>query len=106
MMADKDVAGTVSAMSAASALAGAHVIATQVEGGRAMTAPELAAVWAADDPRLRVTAEPDVDLALDQALREARGPIVVAGSLYLVGQVRARLVDDPVLRDPAAAAVA
>jgi folylpolyglutamate synthase/dihydropteroate synthase len=27
------------------------------------------------------------------------GPIVVAGSLYLVGEVRARLVDDPALRD-------
>jgi hypothetical protein len=25
---------------------------------------------------------------------------VVAGSLYLVGAVRARLVDDPLLRDP------
>jgi hypothetical protein len=29
-----------------------------------------------------------------------RGPVVVAGSLYLVGAVRARLVDDPLLRDP------
>jgi dihydrofolate synthase/folylpolyglutamate synthase len=101
MMADKDVRGTVTAMSSASALAGAHVIATQVEGARAMPAAELAAIWAADDPRLRVTAEPDVDRALDEALREARGPIVVAGSLYLVGRVRARLVDDPALRDPA-----
>ena len=30
----------------------------------------------------------------------SRGPVVVAGSLYLVGAVRARLVDDPALRDP------
>ncbi len=29
-----------------------------------------------------------------------RGPVVVAGSLYLVGAARARLVDDPALRDP------
>jgi folylpolyglutamate synthase/dihydropteroate synthase len=28
------------------------------------------------------------------------GPIVVAGSLYLVGEVRGALVDDPALRDP------
>jgi len=28
------------------------------------------------------------------------GPIVVAGSLYLVGAIRERLVDDPRLRDP------
>ena len=30
------------------------------------------------------------------------GPVVVAGSLYLVGEARARLVDDPLLRDPVA----
>ena len=30
------------------------------------------------------------------------GPVVVAGSLYLVGAARARLVDDPALDDPAA----
>ena len=28
------------------------------------------------------------------------GPVLVAGSLYLVGAVRAHLVDDPILRDP------
>jgi len=37
---------------------------------------------------------------LAEALRDAQGPIVVTGSLYLVGRVRAVLVDDPVLRDP------
>jgi dihydrofolate synthase/folylpolyglutamate synthase len=100
MMADKDVAGTVAAMSSATALAGAHVIVTQVAGSRAMPAAELAAVWVRGDPRLRVTVQPDVERAMDEALRDARGPIVVAGSLYLVGQVRARLVDDPALRDP------
>ena len=40
-----------------------------------------------------------VEAALDRALAEAPGPVVVAGSLYLVGAVRARLVDDPALRD-------
>ncbi len=40
--------------------------------------------------------------AFDEALGTGDGPIVVAGSLYLVGEARARLVDDPLLRDPVA----
>jgi hypothetical protein len=28
------------------------------------------------------------------------GPVVVAGSLYLVGEARRRWLDDPALRDP------
>ena len=46
---------------------------------------------------------PDPDRALDLALATGDGPVVVAGSLYLVGAARARLVDDPLLRDPVAA---
>jgi folylpolyglutamate synthase/dihydropteroate synthase len=38
--------------------------------------------------------------ALDTALRAAEGPILVTGSLHLVGAVRARLVEDPELADP------
>ena len=45
----------------------------------------------------------DPDAALDLALATGDGPVVVAGSLYLVGAARARLVDDPLLRDPVAA---
>ena len=37
--------------------------------------------------------------ALERALGDTTGPVVVAGSLYLVGEVRARIVDDPALRD-------
>ena len=47
----------------------------------------------------RVIAEQDPGVALERALSEP-GPIVVAGSLYLVGEVRGALVDDPALRDP------
>ena len=47
-----------------------------------------------------VLTAPDPDAALDLALDRAAGPVVVAGSLYLVGAARARLVDDPALRDP------
>ena len=45
--------------------------------------------------------EPDVGRALDRAMSTGRGPVVVAGSLYLVGAARARLVHDPALDDPA-----
>ena len=44
---------------------------------------------------------PDPQAALYEALAGGDGgPIVVAGSLYLVGAIRERLVDDPRLRDP------
>jgi folylpolyglutamate synthase/dihydropteroate synthase len=51
---------------------------------------------------VRVVTVADVGAALDTALASATGtgPVVVAGSLYLVGDARARLVDDPALRDP------
>lgn len=100
-MADKDVAGVVAALAASTSLAGARVIATTVELPRALAPGSLAAQWAAarpGEPAPSVAADPDA--ALDLALAAADGPIVVAGSLYLVGAVRARLVDDPDLRDP------
>jgi dihydrofolate synthase/folylpolyglutamate synthase len=104
-MADKDVAGIVAALTRATALHGGVVIATAVDLPRAMPAEELAELWRrhGSGPS-RVLAEPDPERALDRALAEADGPIVVAGSLYLVGAVRSRLVDDPLLRDPVAAA--
>jgi len=46
-----------------------------------------------------VAAVATVDEALDRALAADGGPIVVAGSLYLVGAARARFVDDPDVRD-------
>ena len=85
----------------------ARIITTRVEDSpRAMPPDRLADQWrqvamaaGMADPKVTVTSEPDA--ALETALDdEANGPIVVAGSLYLVGTVRARLVDDPALRDP------
>jgi hypothetical protein len=67
---------------------------------RALPAAELAARWRRHGLAGNVVVEPDPDRALDRVLSEGDGPIVVAGSLYLVGAVRARLVDDPLLRDP------
>ena len=60
--------------------------------------------WRALLPDGAVEAIATPEAALERALGGAApagppGPIVVAGSLYLVGEVRARLVDDPALRD-------
>jgi dihydrofolate synthase/folylpolyglutamate synthase len=99
-MADKDVDGIVAALGAAAALEDARIIATQVPGDRAMPATEVARRWAEARPGSRIQAIPDVGAALDAALAEAPGTIVVAGSLYLVGEARRRWLDDPTLRDP------
>ena len=81
----------------------ATVVCTAVDAPRALPAADLAAAWRAALPGLRVLVEADTDAALDLALATGDGPVVVAGSLYLVGAARARLVDDPLLRDPVAA---
>jgi len=103
-MSDKDVAGIVDAILAAAPARGATVIATQVPGERAMPAENVADLWrrrAASG--IRTTVIPEVGAALDAALSaagRAGGPVVVAGSLYLVGEARRRWLDDPLLRDP------
>jgi len=99
-MADKDVAGVVRALATSEALRDARIICTGLDLPRALAADALAATWAAESGDRHVQAEPELERALASALGEAAGPIVVAGSLYLVGAVRARLVDDPLLRDP------
>jgi folylpolyglutamate synthase/dihydropteroate synthase len=101
-MADKDVGGVVRALAAATSLRGARVVATRVDLSRSLPAAELAAIWRSvgGDVTRKITIEPDPQAALDRALAGPPGPIVVAGSLYLVGAIRARLVDDPLLRDP------
>jgi dihydrofolate synthase/folylpolyglutamate synthase len=103
IMGDKDVDGVLRPLARAAALRGARVIATQVDGPRALPAAALAARWAAiAGPDAPAPADlPEPGKALDAALGAAEGPVVVAGSLYLVGAARARLVDDPDLRDPA-----
>jgi len=99
-MADKDVPGVVAALSRSAALRGARIIATQVDSPRALPSEALAAHWRGAIPDARVTAVADLGTALDRGL-QAEGPIVVAGSLYLVGEARARWLDDPLVRDPA-----
>jgi dihydrofolate synthase / folylpolyglutamate synthase len=101
-LADKDVDGLVDALAGAAALEAGTVISTTVEGPRAMPADELARRWRDRAPALaEVLAVPDALVAVEQA-RDRPGPTVVAGSLYLVGAVRAAVIDDPGLRDPPA----
>ena len=100
-MADKDVEGTIAAAARSGALAGTTVICTAPDLPRALVPDALAAAWTrAGVPGLTVRTAPTPEVALDVALALPGGPVVIAGSLYLVGAARARLVDDPLLRDP------
>jgi dihydrofolate synthase/folylpolyglutamate synthase len=98
-MADKDVDGVIAALAASAAVHGATVIATSVDAARALPAADLAARWQRVADPASVTAVADPLAAIDAALKRP-GTTVVAGSLYLVGAVRAHIVDDPDLRDP------
>ena len=77
-----------------------HIIATQLDDPRALPAAALAERWRTLVPTAHVMAVDDVGAALERGLAEGRGPVVVAGSLYLVGEARRRWIDDPLLRDP------
>ena len=99
-MADKDVAGVIKALLASPVVGGARVICTSVAFARALPAADLAALWAAAAEPARIEAIEDPGAAIDAALAAGAGPVVIAGSLYLVGEARRRLVDDARLRDP------
>jgi dihydrofolate synthase/folylpolyglutamate synthase len=104
-MADKDVPGIVSALGRSESLHDARIVATQLDLDRALPADQLAEAWRQEVRGVTVEAEADAATALDRALHAAIGPVVVAGSLYLVGLARGRLVDDPLLSDVPQAAV-
>jgi dihydrofolate synthase/folylpolyglutamate synthase len=98
-MADKDVDGLIGGLARSPSLAEARVIATSLDAPRALPAEDLAERWRTLVRGASVEAVADPLVALDRALADTLGPVVVAGSLYLVGAVRGRLVDDPALRD-------
>jgi dihydrofolate synthase/folylpolyglutamate synthase len=103
---DKDVSGMVAPLAACPALHDARVVATSVpDAPRSLPATELAALWksavrdaahhAAYGPGTSIQAVEEPANALSQAMdysRQADGPLIVCGSLYLVGFVRGRLV--------------
>jgi dihydrofolate synthase/folylpolyglutamate synthase len=99
-MADKDVASIVDALGRAEAMGGARIICTELAVPRALPAADLARYWESIGPDRRPLVVTDPVAALRRALEDAGGPVVVAGSLYLVGAARRELVDDPILRDP------
>jgi dihydrofolate synthase/folylpolyglutamate synthase len=105
-MGDKDVTGIVASLARSPLVQGSHIICTRPDGARALDPVHLASEWAAQlaapgsgVPRPRVSVVDDPEEALDAALRLG-SPVIVAGSLYLVGAVRGRLVHDSDLDDP------
>ncbi|MET0772305.1 MAG: folylpolyglutamate synthase/dihydrofolate synthase family protein [Candidatus Limnocylindrales bacterium] len=90
ILADKDVAGMVGALRSEPRLRTARVLTTPVpDSPRTLDATALALAWG---PGARPTASADEALegGLELAATEG-GPLVVAGSLYLVGHARGRL---------------
>jgi dihydrofolate synthase/folylpolyglutamate synthase len=102
VMADKDVQAIVRALASSASLAGAKVIATTLpDVPRSMPSAELAEIWRRSAPVVgALSTEDDPASALHTAMQSSSSLTVVAGSLYLVGAIRAQLVDDPDLRDP------
>lgn len=98
--ADAVVAAVARARSVGGSVAPITVVCTALDLPRALAADRLAAIWRDAVPGATVITAPDPDAALDRALADAPGPVVAAGSLYLVGALRGRLIDDPLLRDP------
>jgi dihydrofolate synthase/folylpolyglutamate synthase len=97
VMRDKDVAGMLQALSRPAIIRDAHFVATTVpDSERAMPAVDLARAWL-DVTGGTAQAVADPGQALDRALAVAAregGPLIIAGSLYLVGHLRSRLVPD------------
>jgi dihydrofolate synthase / folylpolyglutamate synthase len=98
LMADKDVAGMVGPLASSATLRGARIISTRIDAVRAMPAVDLAAAWrtASDTATMHeLVVRATIESALEDAIASARsadGPLLVAGSLYLVGAIRGRLV--------------
>ncbi len=87
VMEDKDLTGMVQPLLAVAE----SFVATTVPYSRARTADGLAAALRALAPRLSVEAEPDAEAAVARALSRA-SRAVAAGSIYLIGPLRARLL--------------
>ncbi|HZW00974.1 MAG TPA: Mur ligase family protein [Candidatus Deferrimicrobium sp.] len=98
VMADKAVAEILAALAAAAPLREARCLATRVpDSDRSLPASDTAAAWAAATGRASADAIDDADEALQRACELAEtagGPLVITGSLYLVGHMRARLAPD------------
>ncbi|HEY8168969.1 MAG TPA: Mur ligase family protein [Candidatus Limnocylindrales bacterium] len=101
LMGDKDVDGILGPLVASAALSGARIITTQVDAARALPADDLAVAWRSRWSREGQSGSTVTAAGLEDALgaaimaaREADGPLIVVGSLYLIGAVRGRLVTE------------
>lgn len=101
---DKQLDRMIAALLASRLLGRARILATTVpDTTRAVPAADVALAWqeglgSTPPAEMQVEAHESVDRALAAALDEARraaGPLIVAGSLYLVGHVRGKLMPDP-----------
>jgi dihydrofolate synthase/folylpolyglutamate synthase len=86
-MRDKDVKGMLSPL----APLASTFIATTVASARAMDTESLASEMLRVAPEVPVESQPSADLAVAQALRRVNRA-VAAGSIYLIGPLRARLL--------------
>jgi dihydrofolate synthase / folylpolyglutamate synthase len=91
ILAGKDIGGMIEALRATPCLRDARVLTTPVpDTPRTLGADAVASAWGTS-----AEPTPTADDALQRGLASAAaagGPLVVAGSLYLVGHVRARLL--------------
>lgn len=98
VMADKAVDDVLAALARSPGLRASRVVTTTVpDTDRSLGADDLAAAWAAGTGEMVDGVINDCDVALEHAIElatEAGGPLLITGSLYLVGHLRARLVDD------------
>jgi dihydrofolate synthase/folylpolyglutamate synthase len=86
VMRDKDVRGVCEAL----APLAARVITVEVENDRSCSAQDLAETFAAVAPRAEIQALADVPAAVEEAQRHPE-KVLITGSLFLVGEVLARL---------------
>ncbi len=88
VMQDKDIDGMLGAFVPVAS----SIVATDTGSARAMKASALAATIARVAPHVPMHAEPDPEAAVRLALADSPAA-VAAGSIYLVGPLRARLID-------------
>jgi dihydrofolate synthase/folylpolyglutamate synthase len=91
MVRDKDAAGAIAALAPSLAA----FVATRSANARALPAGELAALAASRLPVTRAVDDPREALAEARRLAGAGGLVVVAGSIFLVGELRAHLLGEP-----------
>jgi dihydrofolate synthase / folylpolyglutamate synthase len=87
-MADKDAAGMIQALAPVASL----FVATTAPHGRGRPADEIAADIRKHAPGVQVLVEPSPEAAVARALQQSP-KAVAAGSIYMIGPLRARLIE-------------